>query len=115
MKTTWLVVVALVMLLTACAQQPISQQLSNAQGQISQYRARTNALVDAGLISKADAQARVDSIKKAQTGLDSARLAWSTCLANSDAKCTEAADLAAGAQAILGQVEAYLTAKEKAK
>ena len=104
-------VLLLVLLLWGCAQ-PLSQQVKHGYEQADQYVLRTEMLIDAGAISKTEAQRRLDLVKQARTGLDLTAVALAQC---GDAKdCKLAQERWAAADATLLELEKlYLTGAAK--
>lgn len=70
--------------LAACAAQPLSQKIANGYQLADNYLTRTEMLYDAGAIDNAAAQARLDQVKRAKSGLDAASIAWVMCRAQQD-------------------------------
>lgn len=95
-------IVVLAFLLAACAQ-PFSQQLKHGYEQADQYALRTEMLIDAGAISKDEAQRRLDLVKNAQTALNLTAIALAKCADAND--CQVARDRYAAADAALTELE----------
>lgn len=119
--------VVLIVGLYGCTTQPLSQQLRHGYEQADQYALRTELLVDTAksqydaceragtpaercstIITKDEAQKRLDLVKNARLALDTTAVALAQC---GDAKdCSLAQQKFAAAEALLGQLEMiYLT------
>ena len=88
--------------LSACASKPLSQQIGFAYSQVDAYTTRTDMLIDAKAISKAEAQRRLDLSREAYIAVASAEAALGVCQDPPD--CLQARDRLAVAQVILDRL-----------
>jgi hypothetical protein len=115
----WLVIV---LILAGCASTPYSKQIATGYDIAGDYLARTEKLYDAKMITKAEAQERLNQVKSATAALDIAKTAFAACSVNKtpDNKCLTsdgklASAVVSGARLTLNSVETYLIAQEGAK
>lgn len=105
--------VALALLLSACAQAPIRNQLAAAADVVAFQADRTRALYQAGLITREDASRRFDQLQGVQQAVATARAALVRCEASEQAECPGAAGPLGDARSTLRQIDAYLIEQEK--
>lgn len=96
-------ILACALLLAACAQQPLSQQIAHGYEQLNQYVLRTETMVDLKVVTKEDAQKRLDLVKKARNGLHVTEVALAACADTRD--CALAQQRYAAAQVTLTELE----------
>ena len=116
----WMVVAVLA--LAGCASTPYSKQIATGYDIAGDYLSRTEKLYDAKVITKAEAQMRLNQVKTAMTGLDMAKAAFAACSVNKtpDGKCLTsdgqlASSVVQGARLTLNTVETYLITQERGK
>ena len=114
--------VVFILALAGCATSSYSNQIATGYDIAGDYLTRTEKLFDAKVITKAEAQERLNQVKTATTALDLAKEAFGVCavVKTPEGKCLTsdgrlASSVVSGARLTLNTVESYIIAKEGAK